>query len=330
MLKVIHYQRKQGAGMFSLERLFTDIRAFMPSDIRVEVQESTFISKGLWQRLYNIFEAAYRQADINHITGDVHFLTYLLKRQRTVLTILDCVSLERLTGIKRWMLRLFWYTLPVRFSTAITVISEATKQELLKVVNCDPEKIQVIHCCVSASFKPDQRAFNSDRPRILQIGTSKNKNIERVAEALVGIQCLWVVIGRLSAEQVAVIERHGLNYVNHFDLSDDALLEQYKQADILVFASTYEGFGLPIVEANAVGRPVVTSNLYSMPEVAGEAACLVDPYDISSIIEGILRVITEENYRDHLVQAGFANVERFRPTVIAKQYAQLYRRIYDV
>lgn len=328
MLKVSHYQRKQTSAMYSLERLFADVRAAMPTDINIVKHESTFMSKGLWRRAYNIVEAYFRQSDINHVTGDVHFLTYLIKRQCTVLTILDCVGIVHLTGIRKELLRLFWYTLPVRFATAITVISNSTKQELLKLINCDPNKIQVIHCCVSVDFRYAQRDFNTECPRILQIGTGKhNKNIARVAEALAGIRCRWVVIGPLSAEQLAVIEKHDLNYENHFGLSNEALLEQYKQCDMLVFASTYEGFGLPIVEANAVGRPVVTSTIYSMPEVAGEAACLVDPYSVKSIRNGILKVISDADYREDLVKAGFINVERFRPSVIAEQYAQLYRNI---
>lgn len=328
MLNVTHFHRMPTSDSYSLERVFTDIRHVMPIDINVVIQESRFASRGLWRRAYNIVEAAFKQGDINHITGDVHFLTYLLKRQRMVLTILDCVSLERLSGIKRWMLRLFWYVLPVYFADTITVISTATKQELLKVVDCNPDKIKVIYCPVSACFIPDVWGFNTDYPRILQIGTGvHNKNVARVAAALAGINCRWVIIGRLSAEQLADIANHGLDYENHIDLSNEALLEQYKLADMLVFASTYEGFGLPIIEANAVGRPVVTSTLYSMPEVAGDAACLVDPYNVDSIRNGILRVIKDADYRDSLVKAGFKNVERFSATAIAEQYAQLYREL---
>lgn len=328
MIRVTHYQRKPYLGCYSLERLFSDIRAVMPADIDVKVQESSHISRGLWRRGYNMVEAAFRQGDVNHVTGDVHFLTYLLKRRITVLTIPDCVGLEGLSGLKQWFLWLLWYWLPMHRARAVTVISAATKRELLNYVNCDPDKIQVIHCCVSEDFSPDERPFNSCCPKVLQIGTgAHNKNVERVAAALAGINCRWVIVGHLSDAQVSVIERHGIDYENHADLSDEALLEQYRRADMLVFASTYEGFGLPIVEANAVGRPVVTSTLCSMPEVAGDAACLVDPFDVASIRAGILRIIEDADYRNRLVKAGFENVVRFRPAVIAEQYAQLYRRI---
>ena len=183
--------------------------------------------------------------------------------------------------------------------------------------------------CIPDWFKPVPLIFNTACPRILQVGTTENKNIERVAAALSNVNCQWIIIGRLSPAQRAVIESHGIDYENHVGLSEETLLEQYKLADMLVFASTYEGFGLPIVEANAVGRPVVTSNLYSMPEVAGNAACLVGPYSIVSIRAGILKVIEDADYRESLVRAGFINAERFRPTVIAEQYVQLYRRIYS-
>ncbi len=96
---------------------------------------------------------------------------------------------------------------------------------------------------------------------------------------------------------------------------------------MLVFASTYEGFGLPIVEAQATGRPVVTSDTLSMPEVAGDAACLVDPFNVESIRNGILKVIQDTGYREQLVQNGLKNVERFKPESVAMQYLALYREL---
>ena len=98
--------------------------------------------------------------------------------------------------------------------------------------------------------------------------------------------------------------------------------------DLLVFVSTYEGFGLPILEAQATGRPVITSNVLSMPEVAGDSACLVDPFDVSSIRKGILKVINDPAYREKLIKRGFENVKRFQPDKIAEQYADIYRGLF--
>ena len=84
---------------------------------------------------------------------------------------------------------------------------------------------------------------------------------------------------------------------------------------------------MPIVEAQAIGRPVVTSNCSAMPEAAGGGACLVDPFDPASIRSGVERVINEAAYRDELVKRGFANAQRFSITKISSDYAAIYREV---
>ncbi len=321
--------RRPRPGVYSVERLYEDVRVHLPSDIDVHVRVSRFLSLGLWRRFYDAFAACRYQDDVNHVTGDVHFLTYFLTKQRTLLTILDCGVLERLSGFKRWVLWFFWFWLAEKRCAVIVVISAATKVQLLKYLHCDPEKIRVIHCNVSAEFQAAPKPFNAIRPRLLQIGTKENKNIERVAEAIRGLECELVVIGRLSDGQRGALEKNVVCFENRIGLSREELLDEYRRCDLLVFVSTYEGFGLPIVEANAVGRPVVTSNLLSMPEVAGDAACLVDPFDVASIRTGIRRVIEDADFREQLVTLGFANAERFSVEVIANQYAELYREIHQ-
>jgi len=93
---------------------------------------------------------------------------------------------------------------------------------------------------------------------------------------------------------------------------------------MVVFASLAEGFGLPIIEANAIGRPVVTSNLSPMKEVAGDAGCLVNPCDVTDIRDGIRRVIGDDEYRNALIERGYENAQRYRADVVARQYARLY------
>ncbi len=274
-----------------------------------------------------MWRARRHQGDVNHVTGDVHYLTLLLDPKRTVLTVHDLVMVGRLRGLARLVFWFLWYWLPVRRSRAIVVISESTRAALLASVRCDPGKVRVIHNNVSDEFRPAPRAFNAAYPRILQVGTKPNKNLSRVAEALAGLACRLVIIGPLSDDQVAMLRQHGIDHENHVGLSRAALVAQYEAADMLLFVSTYEGFGLPIVEAQAVGRPVVTSNILSMPEVSGAAACLVDPYDVMGIRAGVQRIIDDPSYRDGLVAAGYENVKRFGAAHVAKQYAALYREI---
>lgn len=328
IMKVTYYMRKSRGNTYSIERLFSDIEGNLPADIEASFCHSRFLSQGFFKRAYDTVRAAFYQGDINHITGDVHFLTYLLTRHKTILTIHDFVSLGRLRGFKRWVLWFFWYWLPSKRCSLITVISESTRSQMLHYVGGCQDKIMVVHDCVSDEFKPVPKAFNSQRPRILQVGTNANKNLDRLAAALQGFNCELAIIGRLSAAQKDALKQNGIHYENYVNLQNDALLEQYRLCDMLVFASTYEGFGLPIIEANAVGRPVITSNVWSMPEVAGNAACLVDPFNVESIRAGIVSVIESANYRDELIANGFDNVKRFSAKRIAEQYAGLYRKLH--
>jgi glycosyltransferase involved in cell wall biosynthesis len=110
-------------------------------------------------------------------------------------------------------------------------------------------------------------------------------------------------------------------------LSEQEVIQKYIACDILVFVSFFEGFGLPIIEANAVERVVVTSNISSMPEIAGDAACLVDPYDIPSIRNGIIKVIENDSFREKLIENGRKNKARFTAEHIASQYYHLYKQL---
>ena len=123
------------------------------------------------------------------------------------------------------------------------------------------------------------------------------------------------------------LERAGVNFSSSKNLSNEEIMDKYRSADILSLVSTYEGFGMPIVEANAVGRVAVTSNILSMPEVAGNAAHLVDPFDVAAIRQGILKVIEDDAYREKLISNGFVNRKRFDVKQIATQYTEIYRSL---
>jgi glycosyltransferase involved in cell wall biosynthesis len=326
-MKVVFFHRKPKNNNFSVETTFQITRDVMPAEVNCVVAQSRFESKGFFRRLYNIFEAAFRQGDVNHITGDVHFLSYLLRRNRTLLTVLDCVFLYNSKGLKRFILRLLWGVIPEKRVALISVISQATKNELLECINCNPDKIRVVPVCISPSFTRFDKIFNADKPRILHVGTNENKNLNRLVRALEAVNCQLEIIGRLSAIQLEELEKSRIDFVNSYDLTDEEMIQKYIECDLLAFVSTYEGFGMPILEANAVGRPVITSNVYSMPEVAGDSACLVDPYDISDIRAGILRILSDAIYRKTLIRNGYRNALRFDPKEVARQYYELYKEL---
>jgi glycosyltransferase involved in cell wall biosynthesis len=232
--------------------------------------------------------------------------------------------------MRRFVLLWFWYRLPIRRAAAVVAISRFTREEILQLSGCESGKVHVIPEAVTPDFHPCPKEFNAEKPVILQIGTSEhNKNLVRVAEALRGIPCQLHIIGRLTGTQCEVLKKNRIEYAEEWNLSDEQMVERYCQCDLVIFASTYEGFGMPIVEANATGRPVVTSNLCSMPEVADKAACLVDPLDSWSIRAGVLRIINEPQYRNQLIANGFENTKRFSADLIARKYAALYREVFS-
>jgi glycosyltransferase involved in cell wall biosynthesis len=322
---VVHFHRKPGPDHHSLERVFATVREHLPSDIEAVPAYCPRPSTGILNRIINILWARRHQGDVNHITGDVHYLTLGLDRKRTILTIADCVSLHYSTGIRHWLLWLFWYWLPVKLSARITAISQFTKGELLRHLDIDPGLVDVIHCPVPPAYEPTSRSARNDRPVILQVGTNRNKNLERVAEALNGVPCVLNVVGPLSKSQQQILESNGISYRNHVRVTDEELRHLYEACDVVVFASLYEGFGLPIVEAQAMGRPVVTSTRCSMPEVSGAGAHLVDPTNHTAVRHAVLQILQNSRQMHELVLKGIENARRFDADTVATRYAACYR-----
>jgi glycosyltransferase involved in cell wall biosynthesis len=325
--KVVFFHRKPQASNFSLEIAFQVLRGAMSKDIDCAIAESTYKSVGIIPRIYNIIEAAFRQGDVNHITGDVHFLSYLLRRDRTLLTILDFVFMQNGSWLKKKIMLLLWGIIPEKRVRLISVISQSTKNEVVRYLKCSPDKIRVVPISISPKFIRFDKRFNDKKPKILQIGTAKNKNIVRLARALKNIPCTLEIIGRLDIEQSVALEENNIDYVNFFGLTETEVIARYCESDLVAFVSTYEGFGMPILEANSVGRAVITSNLFSMPEVAGNAACLVDPFNVLEIRNGVLRIINDKPYREILIDNGFVNARRFTAPIVSEEYLKLYREI---
>ncbi|VVT14428.1 glycosyltransferase family 4 protein [Erythrobacter sp. EC-HK427] len=314
---------------FSIEAVFDTVARYVPADIALTTVTSPHPSRGLLSRLRGVWHArqACRAADVVHMTGDAHYLVYLLPGRKTVLTVHDCEFLERSSGLKRWLLWFFWLRLPAWKAARITCVSEGARVQLLRWLAVDAERVSVVENPLSKPLERDERAFNIVRPRLLMIGAGPHKNVERVAEALAGLPVSLEIIARVDEARLARLRAGGLAVEARHNLSDEELAEAYARADILMFPSLAEGFGLPILEAQAVGRPVITSNRAPMRDVAGEGALLVDPEDAGAIRAAVERVIAEPELRAQLVKTGAANVRRFAPERAAQAYADVWRAV---
>lgn len=329
-MKVVFFQRKPVPNKnFSIEILFNQIRANLPSNIIAIKEEAKYYSKGVFKRIYIAIDAISKQGDVNHITGDINFISLFLKKKKTIITFMDLRVLKHSNPLSRFILGFFWVKLPAIRSGYITTISEATKTTLLDYIKLDESKVRVMYIPVANLLEYSAKQFKSDEVIILQIGTKKNKNILRLIEAIKDIDCKLDIVGELDQEQLNKLKVNNINYTNSVGISNEQLKQKYIDSDILAFVSTHEGFGMPIVEAQIVGRPVITSNLLSMPEVAGSGAHIVNPYNVNEIRSGILKIINDREYRELIVVNGRINAERFSVKKIANQYADLYKEVYQ-
>ena len=328
-MEVTFFHRKPIKGKhWSLEFIFNELRTNLKNEINPKIKISRFTSQGIFKRLYNILEAPFYQSKINHITGDIHYVSYFLKKNKTILTILDCSFMNTNNSFKKNILKLFWLTLPEQKVKVITTISEFTKTQIIDLIpKINPNKIFVIPVSVSNNFNYSPKKFNKLKPNVLHIGTAPNKNLLRLTDAIKNLTCELVIVGELNSIQIKKLIENNINYRNYTNLNENEIINLYNNCDIVSFVSTFEGFGMPIVEANKVGRVVVSSNCASMPEVANNAALLINPFDIESIRNGFDRVINDDDFRELLIKNGLVNASRFDSKLIADSYLNLYKGI---
>lgn len=327
MRTVFFFRRANAPWHHSIEELFDTIIRALPARVEPVRYVMKKNSMGLWKRIYNTVDAAFHQGEVNHITGDVHYIAAFLRKRRTILTVHDMRLLLSGSRLKTAVIKFFWFTMPSWRVRYITVISEFSKKELMRLTGIPAGRIRVVYDCVSPDLKPDPRPFNATRPVILNVGTTPNKNLHRVIPALEGLDVTLVIIGKLNEEHHTLLQKHGIRFENYFNLPYEEVLGHFRHSDILLFASTYEGFGLPILEANSIGRPVITGNNTSLPEVAGDAALLVDADSIPAIREAVTSLINDSDLRERLIEKGFENVKRFHPSMIGEQYARIYEEL---
>lgn len=324
------FTRKPLAGYYSIEKLFETICSELPHDVRAVVVRCPVVSKGAHRMAICLVHAWLHRGKVNHIVGDVHYLALILPAGSIILTVHDLNRLHELRGLRKTIFKWLYYDLPLRLASRVTTVSSETRRQLLAVFPWASSKTVVIPNCLPSGFGRSPKAFNRSRPVILQVGATDNKNVDRLVAAIRGIDCELWILGNLTRLKRRLLDRSGVIVRNLHDLSETEVIGAYQACDLVVFASTSEGFGLPILEAQAVGRPVVTSDLEPMCGVAGGGACLVNPYDVDSIRMGVQRVIEDDEFRDAIVKWGFRNVEAYSPGAISARYADLYRAMCPV
>ncbi len=217
-----------------------------------------------------------------------------------------------------------------RFSYINLSISEFTASRMTELLGIDREMIRVIHLGIEKRFRKitdisllsdTAEKFGIHKPFLFYAGSlSPRKNMANIIKAFSLIKnqiphCIYVTGGYSWRDDrvFALIKENRLEdrIIKLGFLSDEELIALYNMADCYLYPSIYEGFGLPILESQACGCPVITSTVSSCPEVAGDGAFLVDPYDVRGLADAIVRITTDRNYREELVGRGFKNASRF-------------------
>ena len=310
----------------SIEELFLGLVPYLSKHSKVTTLEVPCSGGSPSVIIKNLNFTSSKKDQINHVTGDIHYLVLALGK-RSVLTIHDVHSALDGNFFKKIYTKLFWFWLPALFVKRITVISKFTKSELERVIPFAKNKIRVIHNPINNLLKLTPYQFNSKSPKILFIGTKPNKNLEQSIRAIKDLNCKAIIIGKLTNDQKKLLEQYHIVYENKFNLTYKEIVACYQTCDLVCFISTYEGFGMPIIEAQAIGRPIITSNFGAMREVSSGSACEVDPNDVNAIKENIEKIFEDEQYRQQLIKDGLHNVKRFQPELIAGQYIDLYKEV---
>jgi glycosyltransferase involved in cell wall biosynthesis len=268
----------------------------------------------------------------------------------SVLTVHDLIFRhlpEHHKTLNRWYLN---WTMPLycRRADRIIAISHATQRDLIAAYDVPPEKITVIHEAADPRFRPQPpEAVEAVRTRyglperyLLSVGTIEpRKNLTRLLEAFEALHAegltdaLVVVGGRgwLYDDFFARLERSPAREAVLFPgyVPDADLPPIYAGAQALAFPSLYEGFGLPVLEAMACGAPVACSNTSSLPEVAGDAALLFDPHDVTAITQALHRLLSDDTLHADLQQRGLDRAATFSWDRVAAETEAVYNIVSD-
>jgi glycosyltransferase involved in cell wall biosynthesis len=288
------------------------------------------------------------QVNLFHATDFV--LPPTLPNCRTILTVHD-LSFVRVPESASPRLKAYLDTVvPRSIARADHVLADstATKQDLIDIYSTPADKITVLLSGVDAHFRPiiDQELVLyvrakygiPDAPYVFSVGTVQpRKNYERLMEAIQilkqqGIKLHAVIAGGKGWLDSPIYARiHSLkiqDQVHFIGFADEADLPAlYSGAICSTFVSLYEGFGIPILEAMACATPVITSNISSMPEVAGNAALLIDPYDIEAIAGAIQRIIQDDELRISLIKRGIERTRHFTWEQSARHLLDVYETV---
>ena len=287
--------------------------------------------------------------DVIHFPDPNHIPTPHKGMEKLVCTIHDLLPADPMSpDFSARTKRIFQYNLNniMTYSRLVFVPSRFVKQELLQRFPRHEKQVQVTHEGASGKFRPNSIDWNllktyglkEGAPFFLYIGYFvSRRNLLKLLEAfsmlpkklrnsfrLVFLGGGWLTSNIYQkAQELKIFEQ----FIHIKGVLDEHLVHLYNAAFALTYVSLSEGFGLPLLEAMQCGCPVITSNCSCMPEIAGDAALLVDPYNVESIRDGMLQLIEKPDLRRSLIQKGFERAKEFSWEKMAKETYEGYKAV---
>lgn len=286
-----------------------------------------FPSSNIFYIFFNLIFLKKNRRGLYHITGHIHYAALALPKESTILTIHDLVFLNTYTGLRKIVMKWLFLDLPIKRVKWITTVSEKTKQEIIHYSNCDPKKIFVIDNPIDPLLHISKTNFNHLKPVLLFLGTKQNKNLENSIPALFQLNIQLRIVGELTLEQQSLLEKYEIDYVMLVNLDDDDLRKEYYNCNIVLFPSFYEGFGLPLIEGFSAGKPVITSSISPMTDIAKDAAVYVNPHSISSIRHAVQKLISNSTLQNEKISKGIEIVKKYNVQLILDQYQSLWHKV---
>ena len=323
--------------------VFTGREAPVPKHLRTQrtgLPTHHPLGRILWEQ--GVQPTLANQFDLFHALA---YVTPFFTRKPTVVTIHDLSFLrspDRFRFANRTYLRLFT-RLSVQRATRLIAVSQHTKKDVMKVYGLPADKIDVVYSGLDAHFKraPKQEiadfraAHGLPDNFILYLGTIEpRKNLSTLIRAYAKVHPAGVKLvcaggrGWLYQDVFQTVEELRLTREVIFPgfIPDHDLPLWYSAADIFVYPSAYEGFGLPVIEALACGAPTITTNASSLPEAAGDAALMVPPDDTAALADSLTQLLNDPTLRSELVAKGYKQADRFNWRTAACQTAQVYAK----
>lgn len=329
--KIVFVFRKPSRGNVSIEKVYLTISKTLRNSEISNYSISNYIlsyTYDIWSFFKHFLNSIISRNKIIHITGACHYMVLAFPFQKRILTIHDAYFFKNHKGIKGFLYDLFYFYLPIHFSHKIVTVSNHVKLELLDSFKISNTKIEVISNPIlipEEKRKTRDRFFNKDKViQVLQIGDKPIKNYKRLIEATKNMNVTYCFIHSNTDSINELISNSDLeNRAKVFsNISDDSLYTLYNESDVLFFASEAEGFGLPILEAQAFALPIITSNIPPMNSII-EDVILVNPFSVESIKKGFLKLYEFESSMDKSINIPKENTLNN----VCEMYLELYKNM---